>query len=72
MRVLNKRHWPYQSTIKNAHSLHPDELYKLVKERRNWCVENIRNHSWYNFGPVGSSFAFKDADDMLAFKLRWQ
>lgn len=72
MRVLNKKYWPFQSEIKNAHRLKPDEVEVLVVERRNWCRENIGGRSWLNVGPVGSTFAFKEADDLLAFKLRWQ
>lgn len=72
MRVLNKRYWPYQMSIKDSHRLHPDELAKVVDERKRWCRENIDSTDWYNFGPVNSIFAFKDADTVLAFKLRWE
>ena len=54
MRVLNKKYWPHQVTVKESGTA----------ER--WCYANLSSKNWRN---VGSYFAFKRGEDATMFAL---
>ena len=65
MRVLNKKHWPIQITMTIVRT--GDE----PDPRDAWC----KKHKCISFTHIYSDrkvFAFKNEEDLLAFKLTWK
>ena len=63
MRKLKQEVWPFQITIMSNNDSIDD-----------WCRENIgrRFRDWYGYyATEGRIYAFKEAADLIVFKLRW-
>ncbi len=56
MRVLNKKYWPHQVTVKDT------------QDAERWCYDNFKSGNWRN---IGRYFAFKNGQDATMFMLRW-
>ena len=59
IRVLNKKHWPYQFKI--------DGKYNIAEIER-WCYERFKSGNWRNYGRM---IAFKKQSDATLFVLIW-
>ena len=64
MRKLKHGVWPFQANIGKTNDESIDD----------WCRENIgrRFNDWYGYyGTDGRIYAFKEAADLIVFKLKW-
>jgi len=65
MRRLKHEIWPYTITLSE----------KKSKEAEKWCKDNIgmRFRAWYSYTTDRDTrtYAFKDTDTLLVFKLKW-
>jgi hypothetical protein len=65
VRKLRKDVWPYQTTIRTGNTAPADR----------WCSETIgfrsREYYSYDLTPDKRTFAFKDRETLLVFKLKY-
>ena len=50
-----------------AHPYNWDYLFENLKERDEWCKENLNGRYEFRY----KCFAFESMEDVVAFKLRW-
>ena len=76
MRVLNKKHWPVNIRVLDTEPSNPygyliQGIY--ADDRVTWCTDNLPKGQWYAYAEHGwKTFAFKEKEDLTAFKLRWK
>ena len=59
MRVMNKKIWPHQRTVKVVDLERHDKMH-------NWCKENSSH--WY---LNGDTFCFSNEKEFLVFCMKW-
>ena len=61
MRVINKKHWPYQFKMEV-------EYAEANADRLTWLKENLFKDDW-RFNENNSTYCFAKNDDAVLFKL---
>jgi len=61
MRVLNKRHWPYQFAL-------PIKDMHVTDDRIIWLKNNLSKDAW-RYNETNATFCFVEKDDAVLFKL---
>lgn len=63
-RVLNKKHWPFQTPVEFEDNDHYIDII-------DWCNENLESR-WTRYNNWKKDiFCFKEGKDQMLFILRW-